>query len=117
MAINKRGGAGVRNRGNSYERQLAQEFRESGWTNCVTARAESRNADSKKIDLMNTNPFNIQAKCKNNFGSPLNILQEMPTDSNYNIVIQKVVSKGEYVTMAKLDFYEIIKMLKKENII
>ena len=117
MTINKRGGAGVRTRGNSYERQLAREFRELGWTDCVTARAESRNTDAKKVDLMNTTPFSVQAKCKNNFGSPVNILSEMPKDSNYNVVFQKVVSKGEYVTMAKADFYELLKMLKKENII
>jgi len=117
MTINKRGGVGVRNRGNNYERQLAQQFRELGWADCVTARNESRTTDSKKVDLCNTTPLNVQAKCKNNFSSPVKILAEMPQDANYNLVFTKVVSKGEYVTMAKADFYEIIKMLKKENII
>jgi hypothetical protein len=112
-----KGGAGVRNRGNNYERQLAQEFRELGWHDCVTARAESRNTDSKKIDLCNTIPFSVQAKCKNKFGNPTHVLMEMPQDSNYNIVFTKVVSVGEFITMNKNDFYELLKMLKKENII
>ena len=115
--IKNKGGLGVRVRGFNYERKIAIEFRKMGWHDCVTARAESRNEDSKNIDLCFTSPFNIQCKCKNNFGNPLPILLEMPQDENYNIVFSKVVSKGEFIIMSKNDFYEIIQMLKVNQII
>ena len=111
------GGLGVRVRGFNYERKIAKEFRKMGWHDCVTARAESRNKDSLKCDILNINPFNVQAKCKNNFGNPLPILSEMPQGENYNIVFSKVVSKGEFITMTKNDFYELIQMLKVNKII
>jgi hypothetical protein len=115
--LKKGKGKQIRQRGNSYERDIAQEFRELGWKDCVTSRAESRNQDAKKIDLVFTNPFSVQIKCKNNYGNPLPVLAEMPKDSNYNIVINKIVHKGEFVTMSKKDFYEIISMLKSNKII
>jgi len=111
------GGLGVRTRGFNYERQLVREFKKLGWLNAITARAESRNKDSLKCDILNINPFNVQAKCKNNFGNPLPTLLEMPEDENYNIVFSKVVSKGEFIIMSKNDFYEIIQMLKVNQII
>ena len=115
--IKNKGGLGVRVRGFNYERKIAIEFRKMGWHDCVTARAESRNKDSLKCDILNINPFNVQTKCKNNFGNPLPILSEMPQGENYNIVFSKVVSKGEFITMTKNDFYELIQMLKVNQII
>lgn len=115
--LKKGKGKSIRQRGNGYERIIAQEFRLMGWTDCVTSRAESRNNDAKKIDLMFTNPFNIQTKCKNDYGNPLPVLLEMPKDSNYNVIINKVVHKGEFITMSKKDFYELINMLKTNKII
>jgi len=41
----------------------------------------------------------------------------MPQDSNYNVIIHKRPNKGEIVVMDKESFYEIIKMLKVNQII
>ncbi len=107
-----RAGRSIRKRGNNYEVQLAWEFRELGWSKCVTARAESRNADALKQDLMFTNPYRIQAKCRNCFSSPVKDLAEMPQDDKCNLMFQKVVGRGEYVTLAKEDLYKLIKIIK-----
>jgi len=115
--LKKGSGASIRKRGNNYEVQIAQQFRDMGWAGCVTSRAESRNTDAKKIDLCYSDPINVQCKCKNNYGNPLPVLEEMPKDNNYNIVITKVVNKGEFVSIAKDDFFALIKMLKLEGII
>lgn len=105
-------GKQIRSRGNQYERRLAAEFRQLGWTECLTSRYASRLHDDCKVDLVNTKPFNVQAKCTNAYGNPLPVLKEMPHDKNYNVVFSKIVNKGEFITMSKRDFYEIISMLK-----
>lgn len=54
---------GVRNRrkGHNYERQLAKEFRDIGFSRCRTTRESSKLLDSCKVDL--DLPFiNVQAK-------------------------------------------------------
>lgn len=106
-----------RTKGHNYERQLAREFRDMGWENCLTSRYESKRVDDSKVDLCFTEPFNVQAKSFYNFKSPVKILKEMPSDSNYNLVFEKIKHKGEYVCLKKEDFYEIIMMLKNNKII
>jgi hypothetical protein len=41
----------------------------------------------------------------------------MPEDNNYNIIIHKRPNKGEVVVMDKNSFYELVKMLKVNQII
>lgn len=116
MTLKKGKGKSIRKRGNNYEVEIAKEFRALGWSRCVTSRAESRNTDAKKIDLCYTDPLSVQLKCKNNYGNPLPVLKEMPQDGKYNIVITKVINKGEFVTMFKQDFYALLEMLKAEGV-
>lgn len=54
-----------RQRGNNYERQIAKELREIGYTGVVTSRSESKALDNMKVDLTDTTgllPCNIQLK-------------------------------------------------------
>lgn len=110
-----------RNKGNSYERSIAKEWRDLGWDKTVTARSESKNKDNEKVDLCYTEPFNVQ--CKNSIRSVnySKILSEMPNDSNVNVVFHKFKS-NQYVILKKEDFYNLIKksydkeMIKLEEI-
>jgi len=113
----KHAGRSIRKRGNNYEVRIAKQFREMGWLRCKTSRSESKNLDAMGIDLVFTDPFNIQCKCRNNFASPVNDLVVMPQNENYNVIFQKIPHRGEYVIMEKKDFYELIKMLKFNKII
>ena len=113
----KKLGKSIRTRGNSYERQVAEEMRELGWKKCCTSRAESRNKDSEGIDLCNTTPLNIQCKCLNIFKNPIEPLSKMPSNNGYyNVIFMKVVHKGEYVVLSKQDFYDMLEVLKTEDI-
>jgi len=52
-------------RGSDYERQIAKELRELGYTNIVTSRSESKAMDDAKVDLIdksNLMPCYIQLK-------------------------------------------------------
>lgn len=107
-----------KNKGNSYERKLAKEFRDYGFENCKTSRYESKMLDDLKVDLTNTGIFNIQAKNVERLSpSYHDILKSMPNDSNYNLIFHKRNRKGEVVVMTKEDFYEIMEMLINLDII
>lgn len=111
MAVNSR------NKGTSYERKLAKEWREFGF-NTKTSRYESKMLDDMKVDLTNTGIFNIQAKAVERLSpSYHDILDSMPKDNNYNCIFHKRNRKGEVVVMTKDDFYDIVQMLINLQII
>ena len=111
MAVNSR------NKGTSYERKLAKEWREFGF-NTKTSRYESKMLDDMKVDLTNTGIFNIQAKAVERLSpSYHDILDSMPKDNNYNCIFHKRNRKGEVVVMTKGDFYDIVQMLINLQII
>lgn len=106
-----------RNKGNSYERTLAQEFRELGFDKCLTSRHASKLRDDECVDLVGTEPFNIQAKCWKSAPSYHKTLASMPDEENYNVIFHKRPRQGEVVVMTKSDFYEIVQMLKSNKVI
>ena len=107
-----------RNKGSSYERKLAKEFRSFGFTDCKTSRYASKMLDDMKVDLTNTGFFNVQAKAVERLSPSYHeILKSMPKDSNYNIIFHKRNNKGEVVVMSKEDFYEILEMMINYEII
>lgn len=103
--------------GHTYERALRLELIELGWDKCQTSRYASRETDNANVDFVETPPFQIQAKRWKSAPSYHEILASMPQNENYNIIIHKRPNKGEVVVMSKSDFYEIIKMLKGNQII
>lgn len=103
--------------GHTYERALRLELIELGWDKCQTSRYASRETDDANVDFVETPPFQIQAKRWKSAPSYHEILDSMPQNENYNVVIHKRPNRGEVVVMSKEDFYEIIKMLKGNQII
>lgn len=103
--------------GHTYERQLRLEFIELGWADCQTSRYASRETDDANVDFVNTKPFNFQAKRWKSAPSYHDVLVSMPQDSNYNVIIHKRPHKGEVVVLSKEDFFELISMLKANQII
>ena len=114
--------ANNRNRtaGHNLERDIVNEIKTLGY-NVVTARAESRNMDNKKVDVFsplgvdNSLPYYIQ--CKNSKSRPNyhDLITTMPQD-RIPIVIHRqthkantrFVTDGDYVIMRKEDFYNLI---------
>ena len=110
-------GKNNRRKGHSYELQIVRELKAMG-IECGTSRRHSRERDDAKVDIfmLDKTPLNIQCKNNNVFKSPIPILAEMPDDANYNVIFQKIKATGEYVTMAKSDYYEMLNILITENI-
>ena len=55
----KRNPKNSRSRGNAYERRIAQELRDLGFTGVVTSRSESKRMDNAKVDLIDTITYAI----------------------------------------------------------
>jgi hypothetical protein len=109
MAVNGR------NKGNTYERSLAQLFRELGFT-CTTSRYSSKELDDKKVDLCGL-PINVQAKAVERLGCMHRVLAEMPVDEKVNVVFHKKNRKGTICCLTEKDFLKIFKLLKDNNLI
>lgn len=115
-----------RKKGNTYEVKLMNEYKELWYTDCKTSRNESKSTDDMWIDLCFTGMFNIQAKAYASFWGN-KILWEFKNmqkntkghrlESNFNLVHLKIDNKGELVAMPKEDWYEIVRMLKANDII
>lgn len=103
--------------GCAYERQIRLELIELGWAECQTSRFASKMTDDMLVDFVNTKPLNIQAKRWSHAPAYQDVLGAMPQDENYNIIIHKKPHKGEVVVMEKSTFYELIQMLKSNQII
>lgn len=100
MAVNGR------NKGNSYERSLAQLFRDLGYP-CTTSRYSSKELDDKKVDLHGL-PFNIQAKAVERLGCMHKVLSEMPKEDKLNFVFHKKNRKGTIVCMTQEHFLQLL---------
>lgn len=97
-----------RNKGNTYERVIAQTCRDKGFSAAVCSRAESKNRDDAGVDICYTDPFNIQAKAVERFGKHHETLRAMPKDGNVNVIFHKRNNKGTTVTMMEEDFWKLV---------
>lgn len=104
-------------KGNAYECKIAVELRDLGFEGAVTSRYASKKRDDEKVDLMHTEPFNVQCKAWKSAPNLHIELSKMPKDGNYNVIFHKRPYKGDIVAMTKEDFYELLKLLKVEGVI
>ena len=106
-----------RDRGNGYERTLAIEMREIGYSDCVTSRSESKSRDDAGVDLCHTGCLNIQAKYWKSAPAYHGVLAGMPNEpGQINCIFHKRAHKGEVVVLSKADFLEIVGTNLKEGI-
>lgn len=105
-------------KGSAFEYEVVKKLKEIGYEGCVTAKGESKRADSNKIDIIDMNgelPVNIQCKHYANTPSYFNI-KEQCSDCSKPFVLLWKKSAGEgsispgTVAMIPIEyFYELIK--------
>ena len=123
---------GKRNKvaGHNWEREGCRMCHSVGYPHVATTRAESRNRDALKIDLMNSEEdingrFFLNVQCKNTSSSlPYGkLLEEMPDGKEINIIWHKQTRKvndrfieiGRYAILNLNDFLGILRFLKENN--
>ena len=82
-----------RTAGHNWEREVIKDLKKIGYAKAVSSRYESKRADDAGIDIVGTDPFNIQ--CKNETKRPdyHKLITEMP--DGINIVCHKYTKKGD----------------------
>ena len=109
-----------RDKGNNYERKIAQELRDLGFNDVVTSRYASKETDDNKIDLVFQNKscdLNIQLKKTTNVPQYFKIRSESNSEpENFCLIWNKQEknsknfrSAGELVMIDKQLFYKLIK--------
>lgn len=111
-----------RTAGNNYERLVVNELKERGFEDVVTSRAESRNMDNAGVDVFGASlPVHIQCKNSKTWQNLHELLtsDKLPKDKP-TVIFQrktrkantKFVTEGDYVSMSKEVFYEILNKIK-----
>lgn len=117
----KKSSLGKRNkqRGNEYERRIANELNELGF-NMVTSRSESKRTDDNKVDLIdlsNKLPCAIQLKRTTSTPSYFKIREESTVPNESFVLIwnkqknvnDRFLSEGEVAILDKSFFYKLLK--------
>lgn len=103
-------------KGNNYELQIAQKFRDAGYVDCVTSRSESKRLDDAGVDLCNTGSYHVQCKAQERLSTNLHdILKNMPKDK-MGLVFWKRNRKGSVVTMSEEDFWIMLRLINERDL-
>lgn len=116
-------------RGKRYERKIINEFKEMGFKNIMSTREYSRYLDNKGVDIAdpeNEMPFYTQLKCTLVQPQLSKLFREFELTDKPLVIIwnkqipngEKQKSDGEYVTIPKSYFYQLIQRdtnKEKEN--
>lgn len=119
-----------RDAGHNFERDMVLRLKESGlFPYAVTARAESRNRDNQKVDIMNTDeglhgrmPYDFQCKTLSTSLNYPKLIAELPSLPGIMPVILhkqtkkseggKFMVKGTYAAMKLDDFWQLMRFRK-----
>ena len=78
----------------------------------------NKKLDDAGVDLVGTDPFNIQCKAVETSMNTHKIIERMPhDDGNYNVIFHKRNHMGTVVSMDLADFMEIVGMLRSAKIL
>lgn len=107
-----------RTAGHNLEREIAEEFRQLGFTDCTTSRYSSREMDDQSVDLCGTEPFYIQTKRYKSAPSYHSVLKSMPQkDGLYNVIIHRRPNQGDVAVMDKKTYYAMVYLLKQAKVL
>ena len=106
MASNRNRTAGL-----DYERQIAKELRDMGYT-AITSRYESKRLDDAGVDLVTNFPLKPQMKVSINQPNVHVLLKETEAEIIFYKRVEKVGKKfmprGEYIMLGKENFYKLL---------
>ena len=90
-----------KNKGSAFETEVINHLKEIGYTGCVRAAGESKNADNNKIDIVDTDrklPVNIQCKNTQNLPNYFTIRDACSDKSKPFVMAWKKAAEGGSVS-------------------
>lgn len=104
-----------RNKGKRFELMIAKLWMSLFGGEVERSSFASKKLDDMGVDLTNTDPFYIQCKAHERSLNLHEILERMPQDTNYNVVIHKRNHQPPIAALHLDDFVELLKMLKRSG--
>jgi len=106
-----------RRKGHQFERDFANQFKVLGWPQAIRKLEYQASNALDGIDLLNTYPFLVQAKCRKDY-VPVNTINEVKEKKGqYALLITKGKNKEAMAVMRWDDLKELLCMLKTEEIL
>ena len=106
-----------RNKGKRFELAIAKMWREITDQEVERSSFASKKLDDMGVDLTKTDPFYVQCKAHERSLDLHTILENMPHDGHYNLVVHKRNHRPPIVAMHLEDFRELLEMLKRNGVI
>jgi len=106
-----------REKGKRFELKMAKIWRHMFGGEVERSSFASKKLDDMGVDLTNTEPYNLQLKAHERSLNIHDILERMPEDNNYNIVIHKRNHQEPIAAMHLSDFLEMVETLKANHLI
>lgn len=107
----------ARTKGKRYEQQIANLWRQLFGGHPERTAYASKKLDDMGVDLTDTDPFLIQCKAVEQSLNVHDILERMPSDDRYPVVMHKRNNRGTVVSMSLSDFLEIVEMMRSNGLI
>lgn len=105
-----------RDKGKRFERKMANIWRNMFGGEVERSSFASKKLDDMGVDLTNTDPYNLQLKAHERSINIHDILEAMPKDTNYNVVIHKRNHQEPIAALHLSDFLELVEMLKANHL-
>ena len=106
-----------RDKGKRFELKMAKLWMRLFGGDVERTSFASKKLDDMGVDLTNTPPFNLQCKAHERSLNIHEILERMPLDNNYNVVIHKRNHQPPIAALHLEDFLELVQMLKQNNVL
>ena len=104
-------GKSARTKGHSFERRVAQDFRDIDFDDAMTARAGDRAQDEAGCDIVNVLPFKVQCKAKKDYVSVSTMEEVKVSYGEIPVVVTKADRKKIRVILNYDDFLLLAKHL------
>ncbi len=104
-------------KGKTFERRIVNIWKSLFGGVVERSSYVNKKLDDQGVDIVGTDPFSLQCKAVERSLNYHDILDKMPLDNNYNVVLHKRNNRGTVAAMNGEDFFELVKILKENKLI
>lgn len=106
-----------RDKGKRFELKVAKVWMKLFGGTVERTSYASKKLDDMGVDLTDTDPFYIQCKAVESSMNYHAILERMPQDGHYNVIVHKRNHQPPIAALHLEDFLELLQMLKRNGIL
>lgn len=104
-------------KGKTFERRIVNIWKSLFGGVVERSSYVNKKLDNAGVDIVGTDPFSLQCKAVERSLNYHDIIEKMPLNANYNVVLHKRNNRGTVAAMNGEDFFELVKILKENKLI